>query len=47
MTTIDNIMALADEYARRPLCVRQDGVIEPREALRDGIERAHGIGEQE
>ncbi len=44
MTTIDKIMALADEYARRPLCVRQDGVIEPREALRAAIEASLAPG---
>lgn len=45
MDTINHIMALADEYARRPLCVRQDGVIEPREALRAAIEQALTPGE--
>jgi hypothetical protein len=45
MNQIENIMALADAYARRPLCVRQDGVIEPREALRAAIEAALGSGE--
>ena len=43
--TFEHIMRLADEYARRPLCVRQDGVIEPREALRAAIEAALKPGE--
>ncbi len=40
MSQIEQLMELADEYARRPLCVRQDGVIEPREALRAAITQA-------
>ncbi len=36
--TKDELMALADVYAKSPLCVRQDGVIPARAALSDALE---------
>jgi len=38
--TAESLMALVDDYARSPLCTRQDGVIPPREALRTALTEA-------